>query len=151
MVTILKSVLQKNLEVLNSSASCMFSWSRIPIFVFVKSRATCPHIQPVAISEILLAGTRLSIFSFRLMLVLSRSIVTPFFNCTTLPKMSLLSHSKVSFARAEPDTTLPTVVIIFCIPLAVVRFELWKLLKAQSHTYFVASCCTYQPVYFMKV
>ena len=116
MVTILKSVLQKNLEVLNSSASCMFSWSRIPIFVFVKSRATCPHIQPVAISEILLAGTRLSIFSFRLMLVLSRSIVTPFFNCTTLPKMSLLSHSKVSFARAEPDTTLPTVVIIFCIP-----------------------------------
>ena len=31
-------------------------------------------------------------------------------------KMSLESHSKVSFALAEPLTTLPTVVITFCIP-----------------------------------
>lgn len=57
-----------------------------------------------------------SMFSFRLMLVLSRSMVTPFFTCTTLPKMSFDSHSSVSFERAEPLTTLPTVVMIFCIP-----------------------------------
>lgn len=50
-------------------------------------------------------------FSLRLMLVLSRSMVTPFLSCTTLPKMSEDNHSNVSLERAEPLTTLPTVVI----------------------------------------
>ena len=86
------------------------------LLVVMKSRAVCPHIQPVGISEIFEAGTRLSIFSFRLKEVLSRSIVTPFLICTTLPKMSPDNHSSVSLARAEPLTTLPTVVMIFCIP-----------------------------------
>ena len=39
-----------------------------------------------------------------------------FFNCTTFPKMSLDRYSRISFSRAEPLTTLPTVVMIFCIP-----------------------------------
>ena len=42
------------------------------------------------------AGTRLSIFSLRLMEVLSRSMVTPFLSCTTLPKMSEDNHSPKS-------------------------------------------------------
>ena len=94
----------------------MFIEPPIPVFVFMKSLAVCPHIHPVGISEIFDAGTRLSMFSFKLIEVLSRSIVTPFLICTTFPKMSLDSHSSVSFARAEPLTTLPTVVMIFCIP-----------------------------------
>ena len=94
----------------------MFIEPPVPVFVFTKSLAVCPQIHPVAISEIFEAGTRLSMFSLRLILVLSRSIVTPFLTCTTLPKMSFDNHSSVSFARAEPLTTLPTVVMIFCIP-----------------------------------
>ena len=82
----------------------------------MKSLAVWPQIQPVGMFEIFDAGTRLSVFSFRLIEVLSRFIVTPFLSCTTLPKMSLDSHFSVSLARAEPLTTLPTVVMIFSIP-----------------------------------
>lgn len=87
-----------------------------PVFVFTKSLAVCPQIQPVDISEIFDAGTRLSMFSLRLIEVLSRSMVTPFLICTTLPNMSFDSHSSVSFERAEPLITLPTVVMIFSMP-----------------------------------
>ena len=84
--------------------------------VGVKSRAVCPHIQPVAISAILAAGTRLSIFSLMEVEIRSSLILMLWVVCFTFPKMSFCSHSSVSLLRAEPLKTLPQVVITFCIP-----------------------------------
>ena len=96
----------------DSSASWIFIEPFLPVLVTVKSLAVCPQIQPDAISLIFEAGTKLSMFSLRLMEVRSLSIVIPFLSWTTFPKMSPDSQSKVSLLLAEPLMTLPTVVII---------------------------------------
>jgi len=110
------------------------------------------EIKETAHSHILLAGTRLSMFSLRLTDVLSRSMVTPFFNCISLRKMSLESHSSVSLLRAEPLTTLPTVAIIFCITtFSIVGFQLRQFLKAEHHRHLVASSRADKAVYLVEV
>ena len=75
--------------------------------VGVKSRAVCPQIQPVAISAILAAGTRQSIFSLKEVDTRSSLMLMLWVVCFTLPKMSFCNHSSVSLFLAEPANTLP--------------------------------------------
>ena len=82
----------------------------------VKSRAACPASQPVAMSAILAAGTRLSIFSLMEVLTFESLMVMDFDVCLALPKTSFCAHSRVSLLRAAPMKMLPQVVMIFCMP-----------------------------------
>ena len=66
---------QQFINIMNANGVQTGEPSKMPVLVLMKSLAVCPQIQPVDISEIFDAGTRLSMFSFRLMLVLSRSMV----------------------------------------------------------------------------
>lgn len=87
----------------------------------------------------------------RLMEVLSRSMVTPFLSCTTLPKMSLDSHSRVSLALAEPLTIAHGGDDFLHTHLAIIGFQLRKFLKAKCHAHLVASGCAYQSVYLVEI
>ena len=111
-----KLVLQKYLEVLNSS-DCSISKVLIASFgVGVKSRAICPASQPVAISAIFAAGRRLSIFSEIDVETFWSLIDTDLLVCLTLPNTSFWAHSSVSLFLAAPIKILPQVARIVCIP-----------------------------------
>src|SRR5574344_1133151 len=109
-------VLQKYFEVLNSAE---FSISKVfiaPSGVGVKSLATCPASQPVAMSAVLAAGTRLSILSEIEVETFWSLIEIDLLVCFTLPNTSFCAHSRVSLLRAAPMKIFPQVDNIFCIP-----------------------------------
>ena len=99
--------MQKNFVVLNSSVSSSFTFCIALASVGVKSLAVWPQIQPVAMSAIFDAGTRQSIFSFKVVEIRSSLILSPCVVCFTLPKISFCSHSSVSLHLADPAKTLP--------------------------------------------
>ena len=83
-----KLVLQKYFVVLNSGLSSRLMFAKDFFSVGVKSRAACPASQPVAMSAILAAGTRLSIFSLMEVLTFESLMVMDLLVCLALPKTS---------------------------------------------------------------